>query len=102
MSGALCFVYALRYRADSDKTFGLTPTRGASHSLRSLCSFNEQVRLGARFGDVACQVRVPMLAVLAVYARENGRGTTFPVEDESTPPAPPKPPPQRPKLRVVK
>ena len=29
----------LRSRADSDKTSGPTPTRGASHPLRSLCSF---------------------------------------------------------------
>jgi stringent starvation protein B len=63
---------------------------------------NEQVSFGARFGGVARQVWVPMLAVLAVYARENGQGMTFPVEDGPAPPSSPEPPPERPKLRVVK
>lgn len=63
---------------------------------------NTHVSFDARFGGASRRVWVPMLAVLAVYARENGQGMTFPVEDEPTPPAPPEPPPERPKLRVVK
>ncbi|ANX02975.1 ClpXP protease specificity-enhancing factor [Immundisolibacter cernigliae] len=64
---------------------------------------NEYVSFGARFGGVAREVWVPMLAVLAVYARENGQGMTFPTEETDTPPsAPEPPPPERPKLRVVK
>ena len=63
---------------------------------------NDYVSFGARFGGVAREVWVPMLAVLAVYARENGQGMTFPVEDGPAPPSAPEPPPERPKLRVVK
>jgi Stringent starvation protein B len=35
------------------------------------------VRFNARFGGVPRQVSVPMAAVLAIYARENGAGTMF-------------------------
>ncbi|OTA19304.1 stringent starvation protein B [Xenorhabdus beddingii] len=38
---------------------------------------NDEVRFNARFGGVARQVNVPMAAVLAVYARENGAGMMF-------------------------
>ncbi len=38
---------------------------------------NDDVRFNARFGGVPRQVNVPMAAVLAVYARENGSGTMF-------------------------
>ncbi|GAB4356553.1 MAG: ClpXP protease specificity-enhancing factor [Immundisolibacter sp.] len=63
---------------------------------------NEQVSFDARFGGLARRVWVPMRAVLAVYARENGQGMTFPVEGGPAPPSAPEPPSQRPKLRVVK
>ena len=63
---------------------------------------NEHVSFGARFGGVAREVWVPMAAVLAVYARENGQGMTFPTEETDTPPSAPEPTPERPKLRVVK
>jgi stringent starvation protein B len=61
------------------------------------------VSFGARFGGVAREVWVPITAVLAVYARENGQGMTFPTESPDTPPEPPpSPAPDRPKLRIVK
>ena len=64
---------------------------------------NDYVSFGARFGGVAREVWVPIAAVLAVYARENGQGMTFPTESSDTPTQPPPPPaPERPKLRVVK
>ncbi|OTA17532.1 stringent starvation protein B [Xenorhabdus vietnamensis] len=48
---------------------------------------NDEVRFNARFGGVARQVTVPMAAVIAVYARENGAGMMFEPElayDENT------------------
>jgi stringent starvation protein B len=64
---------------------------------------NDYVSFGARFGGVAREVWVPITAVLAVYARENGQGMTFPTESPDTPPEPPpSPAPDRPKLRIVK
>lgn len=38
---------------------------------------NEQVSFNARFGGIPQQVFVPIAAVLAIYARENGAGTMF-------------------------
>ncbi|CDL82408.1 ClpXP protease specificity-enhancing factor [Xenorhabdus szentirmaii] len=38
---------------------------------------NDEVRFNARFGGVGRQVSVPMTAVIAVYARENGAGMMF-------------------------
>lgn len=38
---------------------------------------NDDVRFNARFGGVPRQVFVPIAAVLAIYARENGSGTMF-------------------------
>ncbi len=38
---------------------------------------NTEVRFNARFGGIARQVIVPMAAVIAVYARENGAGMMF-------------------------
>lgn len=35
------------------------------------------MRFNARFGGVPRQVSVPLAAVLAIYARENGAGTMF-------------------------
>lgn len=68
------------------------------------------VEFSARFGGTPMQVRVPMAAVLAIYARENGRGMVFEEgEGDETPPPPAeaspkgeKPPRQRPTLTVVK
>jgi stringent starvation protein B len=49
------------------------------------------------------RINVPIPAILAIYAKENGRGMVFDPEDsEDTPPPPEKKPPQRPQLRVVK
>lgn len=38
---------------------------------------NDAVSFSARFGGVPRQVYVPMGAILAIYARENGAGTMF-------------------------
>src|SRR5471032_233163 len=38
---------------------------------------NDDVRFNARFGGVPRKVFVPIVAVLALYARENGAGTMF-------------------------
>ena len=67
----------------------------------------DEVRFMARFSGVSHAIEVPMPAVLAIYAQENGQGMMFPAEDApSTPPpedAPvPDPKPGRPKLHVVK
>jgi stringent starvation protein B len=65
---------------------------------------NDRVEFGARFGGVARRVSIPVLAILAVYARENGEGMAFPDEASGggEEPPPRQGPPERPTLRVVK
>ncbi|GGZ28172.1 stringent starvation protein B [Shewanella algae] len=42
---------------------------------------NEFVEFNARFGGVPQQVLLPMASIVAIYARENGAGTVFDMED---------------------
>lgn len=82
---------------------------------------NDELSFSGRFGGASMMVRVPLGAVLAIYARETGQGMIFADEDGgavarepgSAPPegapsdgAPTEPPPKpagpRPKLKVVK
>ena len=73
-------------------------------AVRGLTLGNDQVEFDARFGGRPFHVFVPIRAVLAVVARENGVGMSFP-EQESTTEPPPEPSPGkggRPSLKVVK
>ena len=77
---------------------------------------SDEISFNGRFGGASMTVRIPMDAVLAVYARETGQGMIFAEDDsgpapqapEPTPPPTDRPPepPQRPagraKLKVVK
>ncbi|HLG53376.1 MAG TPA: ClpXP protease specificity-enhancing factor [Steroidobacteraceae bacterium] len=65
---------------------------------------NEWIEFAARFGGVPQQVRVPVAAVLGIYARETGQGMLFQDDGDAPPPATPGPDDTggRPKLRVVK
>ncbi len=79
----------------------------SERAVRSLVIGNEKIEFGARFGGTVFQVSVPVNAVQAVIARENGAGMSFP-EEETPEPEPPDgdsnepKPPGRPALRVVK
>jgi stringent starvation protein B len=68
---------------------------------------NDCVRFLARFSGVSQAIYVPMAAVLAVYAQENGQGMMFSADNSPTEPTPPATPspdetPKRPHLRVIK
>ena len=73
---------------------------------------NDEISFNGRFGGTSMHVRVPVEAVLAIYARETGQGMIFADEPEGSPPGgPPAPGPQEPaprpatgraKLKVVK
>ena len=78
---------------------------------------NEFIEFKARFGGQARDIMVPVGRVMAIYARENGQGMAFPVQDEQAAsdapsavseapedPSPPAAPPagQRPSLKRVK
>ena len=68
----------------------------------------DMVRFMARFGGVSHAIEVPVAAVLAIYAQENGQGMMFPAEETPSMPPPttepiePDPKPGRPKFHVVK
>lgn len=83
---------------------------------------NDFIEFQARFGGVARDLSVPLACVAAIYARENGAGMAFDVEEEMAEAAidatgkssadasivpsderPPEPPPSgRPKLQRIK
>ena len=50
-------------------------------AVQQLSLGNEFVTLSARFGGVAQSVSVPIGRVAAIYARENGNGMAFDVEE---------------------
>ena len=70
-------------------------------SVRALDLGNEAIAFGARFGGRHFDVNVPVRCVLAVYARENGKGIALAEEEGEQPPPDTPPKKGRPKLRVV-
>jgi stringent starvation protein B len=69
-------------------------------AVRDLRLGNDWIEFNARFGGVARTVRVPVVAVLAIYARENGQGMAFGQESEGDEPPPNAPPPEKPTSRT--
>lgn len=53
----------------------------AQRAVAGLEMGNDVIRFSARFGGVSHAVSVPVEAVLAIYARENGQGMALPPED---------------------
>ncbi|MFW6278374.1 MAG: ClpXP protease specificity-enhancing factor [Halorhodospira sp.] len=88
----------------------------APRAVQGLSMGNEEIAFRARFGGVPRPVAVPVTAVLAIYARENGQGMLFGEADDEQEAAAGQPtrdddegPPdgsgggsKRPNLRVVK
>lgn len=60
-------------------------------ATRGLLLENDRINFTARFSGKAEQISVPPGAILEIYAKENGRGIPF--ELEESPPPPPPPPP---------
>jgi stringent starvation protein B len=74
------------------------------NAVEGLRVTNDEVAFLARFSGVSQLVSLPISAVLAIYAKENGRGMMF-NEEADTDPEPEGPddkPPSRPSLKVVK
>ena len=72
---------------------------------------NDWISFQARFGGVPRKIMVPVSHVLAIYARENGQGMSFPFDATKTTPDQPavgadgqaeKPKANRPALTIVK
>ncbi|MEO7558486.1 MAG: ClpXP protease specificity-enhancing factor [Gammaproteobacteria bacterium] len=62
---------------------------------------NERIEFSARFGGTAMTVSVPISAVLAIYARENGQGMVFNESEGGGPATPAADKPSKPKLKLV-
>ncbi|MEH6463521.1 MAG: ClpXP protease specificity-enhancing factor [Shewanella psychromarinicola] len=53
----------------------------ATGAVSNLHMSNDAVEFNARFGGVPQNVYLPMASIVAIYARENGAGTVFDMED---------------------
>ncbi|GGP78361.1 ClpXP protease specificity-enhancing factor [Shewanella ulleungensis] len=53
----------------------------ATGAVANLHMTNDAVEFNARFGGVPQNVFLPMASIVAIYARENGAGTVFDMED---------------------
>lgn len=78
-------------------------------AVKGLTLGNDLISFSARFGSVSHSIQLPVHAVLAIYARENGQGMMFREEGDGEEAAaetpddtPPDDRPPTPKLRVVK
>lgn len=72
-------------------------------ATRGLDLANDYVSFQARFAGNSQNIWVPMNAILAIYARENGQGMMFAGADDNEPEPPGKPGrSDRPPLRVIK
>lgn len=80
-------------------------------AVQGLTINGDGLSFSARFGGVPMTIYVPVVAILAIYARENGQGMVFGSEAGAPDPEDPTPPPQqpdpepsgsRPSLKVVK
>jgi len=72
---------------------------------------NDWISFQARFGGIPQKIMVPVTHVLAIYARENGQGMSFPFDPtqardlhiaDNLDEAPQKPKSSRPSLKIVK
>lgn len=85
----------------------------SAEATRKLLINNTALEFDARFDGVIWHIYAPIKTVLAIYARENGRGMIFEGEEEeddegnSVPPSSSTPPttpskPSKPNLKIVK
>ena len=74
-------------------------------AIQGLVLGNDEIQFNARFSGKPMRINAPIQAVLAIYAKENGRGMVFDPEDmddETPPPPEPETKPKKPQLRIVK
>ncbi|OGS92232.1 MAG: ClpXP protease specificity-enhancing factor [Gallionellales bacterium GWA2_60_18] len=78
-------------------------------AVRDLELGNEFITCGGRFGGAPFDLLVPVVAVIGIFAKENGQGLVFqggephqPPPDASGADDASRPKPQRPQLKIVK
>ncbi len=65
----------------------------APRAVTQFIAGNDEITFSARFGGMPMTIRVPVNAVVAVFARENGQGMAF--DPAETPPEPTPPEPEK-------
>ncbi|MCF1427321.1 MAG: ClpXP protease specificity-enhancing factor [Shewanella sp.] len=65
-----------QYVKDGQIVLNLTPS-----AIGSLQMGNDFVEFDARFGGVPQQILLPLASIIAIYARENGAGVVFEMEE---------------------
>ena len=72
-------------------------------AIQGLSLGNEEIQFHARFAGKSMHIIAPVAAVMAIYAKENGKGMIFEQDDhEDDEPPPAKKDPSKPHLRIVK
>jgi stringent starvation protein B len=72
-------------------------------AIQGLSLGNEDIQFSARFSGKPMHIVAPVAAVMAIYAKENGKGMVFDLDDNDGDETPPeKQPPTKPTLRVIK
>ncbi len=66
----------------------------AMRAVANLDLGNEWISFQARFSGVSQTIQIPVQAVLALYAQENGQGMMFPADEEGSDTPPPRPAPE--------
>jgi len=81
----------------------------APDAVRNFHADNDWISFSARFSGKAMELFIPIIAVQAIYSKENNEGMFFPDEDMPQPPEPTKldeeaevPTKSKPSLKVVK
>lgn len=74
----------------------------AEAATQQLVMDNERIGFKARFSGRPYPIEIPMDAVIAIYARENGQGMMFAQDGDEPPPDDPDDSSGRPHLKVVK
>lgn len=91
----------MAYVKDGEIVLNLGPT-----AVRNLQLGNQEITCGGRFGGVPHEIVVPVGAVIGIFAKENGQGLVFQVEETEPPPDGDSQPESggggKPHLRVVK
>lgn len=72
-------------------------------AIEALSLGNEVIEFNAKFSGKPMHIAASVNAVMAIYAKENGKGLVFDQETNDSDETPPEqPPPSKPSLRVVK
>jgi stringent starvation protein B len=72
-------------------------------AIQGLSLGNTDIQFSARFSGKPMHIVAPVAAVMAIYAKENGKGMVFDLEDNDGDETPPEnQPPTKPVLRRVK